>query len=61
MQIDGRQRREHNRKARGSHHYENMLARYEKESKLTAHYFIDLETGEIIRDCIGKEATENEG
>lgn len=48
--VDGRAVREKNRKERGKIQYRKMLARYDQESKLTAHYFIDLKTGEKIRD-----------
>lgn len=48
IQIDGRRRREENRKERGEYYYRKMLARYDYESHLTAHYFIDPDTGEPI-------------
>ena len=54
IQVDGRRRREINRAERGRQEYERMIARYDSECKLTAHYFIDLETGEPIsieEDC----------
>ena len=54
IQVDGRRRREINRAERGRQEYERMIARYDSECKLTAHYFIDLETGEPINieeDC----------
>lgn len=59
MQIDGRQRREENRYMRGSVHYQNMLAKYERESKLTAHYFVDLKTGAVIRNCMKESKDES--
>lgn len=46
--VDGRRRREENRKKRGAIQFENMIARYDSESHMTAHYFIDLKTGEKI-------------
>ncbi len=48
--VDGREIRERNRKERGKVEYRRMLARYDSESHLTAHYFIDLKTGEKIRE-----------
>lgn len=48
IQIDGRRRREENRKMRGEYQFRKMLDRYDYESHLTAHYFIDPETGERI-------------
>lgn len=49
IQVDGRRRREINRAERGRQEYERMIARYDSECKLTAHYFIDVQTGKIIK------------
>jgi len=46
--IDGRVRREQNRKEHGRYLYEKMIARYESECKLLDHYYIDTKTGERI-------------
>lgn len=48
IQIDGRRLREVNRKKRGEYHYKKMLERYDLESHLTSHYFIDPQTGEKL-------------
>lgn len=50
IRIDGRRRREMNRIERGKYEYEKMIARYDSECKLTAHYFIDVNTGEPIKE-----------
>ena len=44
MLVDGRVRREQNRKERASWEHERMIARYEKECKHLNTYFVDPET-----------------